>query len=80
LPIAPHLERFALRLPAGSPARVVLASTINLLPGTLCAELHADHLTIHALTASSDIQANLTELEEVVAALFGLRLEPPPHP
>jgi multicomponent Na+:H+ antiporter subunit E len=74
LPISPSLETYPLRLPADGPARVVFANVVNLLPGTLSAELHEESLSVHALSGGACVLKRLQELEEMVAALFGLKL------
>ena len=79
LPISPSLERFPFRLPAEGPPRVFFASVVNLLPGTLSAELHDDSVTIHLLNgASPGALKQLHRLELRVGALFGLRLRASP--
>ncbi len=74
LPIAPALERYVLQLPADGPARVFFANTVNLLPGTLSAELDDEAVLVHVLYASSDTARELQRLEGKVAALFGVTL------
>ncbi|MFN4261545.1 MAG: Na+/H+ antiporter subunit E [Gemmataceae bacterium] len=74
LPIAPELATYSLRLPAEGPARVFFANTVNLLPGTLSAELCAHEVIVHVLTGDVPIQDKLQPLEEAVAALFGHEL------
>jgi len=74
LPLAPILVEYPLRL-HDSLARVFLVNTVSLLPGTLGAELHADHLTVHALDGSSAaLSTELEFLEELIANLFGVEL------
>jgi multicomponent Na+:H+ antiporter subunit E len=74
-PLDPALVFHRLQLPPG-PARVFLANTINLLPGTLSAELTEDWLTVHMLDARLTNVMELQRVEEHVAALFGLSLAP----
>lgn len=74
LPLAPLLVEYPLRLQDGL-ARVFLVNTVSLLPGTLAAELHAQHLTVHALDGSvAGVSADLKVLEQRVADLFGTEL------
>jgi multicomponent Na+:H+ antiporter subunit E len=74
LPLAPILVEYPVRL-HDSLARVFLVNTVSLLPGTLGAELHAHHLTVHALDGSSAaITTELKFLEELIANLFGVEL------
>jgi multicomponent Na+:H+ antiporter subunit E len=70
-PLDPALIYHPLRLPPG-PARVFLANTINLLPGTLSAELAEDYLTVHMLDARPTNIMELQRVEKYVAALFGV--------
>lgn len=74
LPLAPLLVEYPLRL-QDDLARVFLVNTVSLLPGTLSAELHAEHLTVHALDGGvAGVSAELEVLEKLVAALFGTPL------
>ncbi len=71
--IDPAIVHHTLRLPPG-PSQVFFANTINLLPGTLSAELHRGQLTIHMLDAGLEYVMELTRVEERVADLFGVDL------
>jgi multicomponent Na+:H+ antiporter subunit E len=73
LPLDPALVYHPLRLAPG-PARVFLANTINLLPGTLSAELADGWLIVHLLDARLSNVMELQRVEEHVAALFGIAL------
>lgn len=73
LPLNPGLLRFNTHLPAGS-ARLFFAGLINLLPGTLVLGIEEDELQVHALDAGPGVEVKLRELEERVAALFGIEL------
>lgn len=73
-PLAPLLVEYPLRL-QDRLARVFLVNTVSLLPGTLAAELHAEHLTVHALDGSvAGVATDLKVLERLVADLFGAEL------
>ncbi|BDY07033.1 Na+/H+ antiporter subunit E [Ferrimonas sp. YFM] len=72
-PIAPTLIDFPLRLPSGM-ARVFLANTVSLLPGTLSAELESRVLRVHVLDGNKAVTPELMELERVVARVFGIAL------
>ena len=74
LPIDPAIVRYALRLDA-MPARVLMANTVTLLPGTLSARLHHDTLEVHVLNASADVTDMLGKLERRVADVFGQQLK-----
>lgn len=70
MPLAPARLTYRLRLPDG-PARVFLADTMSLLPGTLTTELRDDCLHLHVLDARQPIEKELRRVERQVAALFG---------
>ncbi len=74
-PMNPALFDFPLRLPHG-PARVFLANTVSLLPGTCSADLSEECLKVHVLDGSIAIHTRLQAVEEHVAALFGLSIPP----
>ncbi|MEE4271033.1 MAG: Na+/H+ antiporter subunit E [Thermoanaerobaculales bacterium] len=69
MPIEPGHVSYTTALPAG-PARDLLLSTISLLPGTLSAGLDGDRIDVHALDATSDVEADLGRLERRVAGVF----------
>lgn len=72
LPLTPGFLDLALHLPPG-PARVFLADTFSLLPGTCSVNLdQRGHLRIHALDTASVKKADLRQVEARVAALFGI--------
>jgi len=50
--------------------RVFFVNCVNLLPGTLTADLHDNWLEIHMIDISIDPEAELLRLEEVVRQLF----------
>lgn len=75
LPLEPALLDYTLRLPENH-ARVFMADTISLLPGTLSAALKGRQLRVHTLTQGPEVLENLHELESRVAALFALELLP----
>jgi multicomponent Na+:H+ antiporter subunit E len=78
LPLTPAFRTHRFRLPAEGPSRVFYACVLNLLPGTLGAELHDDQVTVHVLDSRPQAEPGLSELEEVIAVLFGLNLPPAP--
>jgi multicomponent Na+:H+ antiporter subunit E len=72
LPLTPGFLDLSVRLPPG-PARVFLADTLSLLPGTCSVDLdQRGHLRIHALDTASFKEADLRQVEARVAALFGV--------
>lgn len=70
LPLNPGFRRLRIGLGPG-PARVLLANTVSLLPGTLSAELEGDRLTVHALDLGADVAAEVAAIETRIRALFG---------
>jgi multicomponent Na+:H+ antiporter subunit E len=56
-------------------ARVLLADSLSLLPGTLCAELRGAELTVHVLDVAGPIERDVREIEERIAALLGVELD-----
>lgn len=74
LPVEPALVHYELRLD-DTAARVMMADTVTLLPGTLSADLDDHVLVVHVLNASVPFTALLEVLEQRVADLFGLDIE-----
>lgn len=68
LPIKPGFSRHPLQLEPLA-ARLLMAWTVSLLPGTLSVELETDCLEIHSLNTDQPDQA-LAELEAKVGTLF----------
>ncbi len=73
LPITPGLFYHHWRLPPG-PARVFMANTVSLLPGTLSAKISVDCLQVHLLDEQKDFLSELERVEQRVAAMFGISL------
>jgi multicomponent Na+:H+ antiporter subunit E len=69
LSLHPRLLTYHLHVPVG-PARTLFVLTINLLPGTLSAELTGDTVIVHVLDAPMD--AGLERLEERIAGMFAI--------
>ena len=78
MPLAPGFVSYPLRLSIERPAAVFFANTISLLPGTLCADIAPDHLTVHVIDQNRPVLDDLRHLEERVAAIFGEPLRTPP--
>ncbi len=76
LPLSPAVVCFPLHLPPGS-ARLLFCGAISLLPGTAVVAITAGSICVHVLDASPRVEEELRELEDHVAALFGLRLPEP---
>ena len=74
LPIDPQLIDYDLRLPAGA-ARVFFMNIVNLLPGTVSADVCGNVLKVHVIDGRQPLHEQLSKLEQVVAALFATRLE-----
>lgn len=73
MPLDPEIVAYESRLPLNA-ARVFMANTLSLLPGTLSAELEGRHLRVHSLAGADQALQNLDKLEVRVADLFGLEL------
>ena len=73
LPIHPRLLEFDLRLPNGT-ARIFFMNVVNLLPGTVSADVCDDVLIVHVLDGTQPTRKLLTRLEQVVAELFSISL------
>jgi len=74
MPIAPDLIEYPLQLPPGLP-RVFMANAVNLLPGTLTAELGANCLKVHVLDRQKGFLAELEAVEQSVARIFGISMK-----
>jgi multicomponent Na+:H+ antiporter subunit E len=75
LPLDPAIVRYALRVPAG-PARQLFIGTINLMPGTLSADLVGDELEVHVLVdTGAELVRQLEEIEAHIARALGEPLE-----
>jgi hypothetical protein len=59
--------------PAGA-GRVVLANTLNLLPGTLSVSLEGEHLRLNVLDTRRSIVAEVRAAERHVVRMLGLQL------
>lgn len=68
-PLAPGFFEFTMQT-EDARARVIFASTVNLLPGTLCAAICDRNFTIHALIVSESQVRALQELERRLVDLL----------
>jgi hypothetical protein len=59
--------------PAGA-GRLVLANTLNLLPGTLSVSLEGEHLHLNVLDTRRPIVAEVRAAERHLARMLGLQL------
>jgi multicomponent Na+:H+ antiporter subunit E len=66
----PSLIEYPTRI-RGPVIRVIFANTVSLMPGTLTARFHGDHLTVHVLDDAPNVTARLTEVEARVGRAFG---------
>lgn len=73
LPLDPEVLRYDLRLEPEH-ARVLMADTISLLPGTLSSGIEGDTLTMHVLDCSLPVAESIRAVEDRVAGVFGLEL------
>ncbi|HYW75729.1 MAG TPA: Na+/H+ antiporter subunit E [Gammaproteobacteria bacterium] len=74
LPLKPGVIKYPLRLPHGLP-RVVMANTVNLLPGTLTADMETCALQVHVIDRQAPFVEELEAVENAVARLFGITLD-----
>jgi multicomponent Na+:H+ antiporter subunit E len=74
LPVDPALLRYEMRLETRT-ARVLMANTVTLLPGTLSADLQGNVLQVHVLNASAAVTDMLDALELRVGDLVRQPLE-----
>jgi multicomponent Na+:H+ antiporter subunit E len=73
LPITPAFVSYPVRLPTES-ARVLLADTVSLLPGTLSSGFEGDVLVMHVLDHTQPIVDEVRTVEERIADALGLAL------
>ncbi len=69
--LAPAFVDVHVTLPAGLP-RVLLANTLNLLPGTLSVRLRGDRLRLHVLDVRLPIAAEVRQVEARIARMLEL--------
>lgn len=68
IPIDPGLVYYHLRIPE-CPGRLIFASAINLLPGTVCAEFVGNRFLLHVIDRGApDLFADLERLERRIDA------------
>jgi multicomponent Na+:H+ antiporter subunit E len=73
MPISPGFVTYPVRLPTQS-ARVLLAGTVSLLPGTLSSGFEGDTLVMHVLDHTMPVRSDVERVEERIAAALGLDL------
>ncbi len=73
LALSPAIVCVPFHLPPGA-ARWFFCNAISLLPGTAVVAIAENNLCVHALDGSPRVEAELRELENRVATLFGLTL------
>ncbi|MDO9050551.1 MAG: Na+/H+ antiporter subunit E [Methylotenera sp.] len=69
LKLAPVIMDLPITLPPGM-ARVVLANTLSLLPGTLSVRIHGDQLRLHILNRHLPIMQELRATEAAIAHIW----------
>lgn len=74
LPIAPTLVEYQFQLQL-LPAQVFMLNTVSLLPGTLSASIDEGVLKLHVLDQNKPYLTELQQVEQSVAAIFGLSLQ-----
>ncbi|MDZ4169895.1 MAG: Na+/H+ antiporter subunit E [Coriobacteriia bacterium] len=75
MPISPGFVSYPVRLPTES-ARVLLADTVSLLPGTLSSGFEGDTLVMHVLDCNLPILDDVRQVESRISEALGLSLEP----
>lgn len=70
----PSIKLISLRLQEG-PGRVILVNTLNLLPGTLSANLTSSSLCLHVLDERQPIEAQVRDIEKLIARMLCVKLE-----
>lgn len=79
MPLEPAFVEYPVRLPTEA-ARVLLANTVSLLPGTLSSGLEGTTLIMHVLDHTQPIVLEVARVEEHIAATMGLEIaDTPPH-
>lgn len=73
MPIDPGFVRCPVRLSTES-ARVLLADTVSLLPGTLSSGFEGDTLVLHVLDCGLPVLEDVRRVEERIASALGLEL------
>ena len=69
MPLDPHVAREPLRMHTDT-ARVMVANTLGLLPGSLAIEVDADELLVHALDAGMNVDDSIAATQVRVADLI----------
>lgn len=75
MPISPGFMSVPIRLSDVS-ARVLLADTVSLLPGTLSSGLSGDHLIVHVLDCRLPIVEDVRRVEDRISDALGIELVP----
>ncbi|MBL0009873.1 MAG: Na+/H+ antiporter subunit E [Nitrosomonas sp.] len=70
----PSIKLISLRLPEGL-GRVILVNTLNLLPGTLSANLTSSSLCLHVLDERQPNEAQVRDIEKLIAHMLCVELE-----
>jgi len=78
LPVDPAFIVFSTTMESDL-ARVVLANSITLTPGTITVDLKDDQLLVHALAPATASGLTTGKLQNVVGAVFGEPPAPPPE-
>lgn len=71
--LAPDVLEFTLALPAG-PATILLANTLNLMPGTLSVGLDGQTLRLHVLDARLPVADDVRAAEARIAGMLRLTI------
>lgn len=74
MPIDPDIIDYPTLLPPGLP-QMFMATTINLLPGTLSTTLDRNVLKVHVLNVRKEFTTELKSVEKSIAQMFGVTLK-----
>ena len=75
MPITPGFVTYPVRLPTEA-ARVLLADTVSLLPGTLSSGFEGEDLILHVLDVTAPVHEEVARVEYQIAGALGLKLDP----
>ncbi len=71
MPLSPAVVSYKTVLPSGAP-QVFFAGVLSLLPGSLSVSIHDNIIAVHVLDDSSDTMSDLQQVEQRIAAIFGV--------
>ena len=75
MPLDPGIVRARVRMPTDT-ARVMVANTLGLVPGSLSVEVDGEELLVHALDKGRGIERSIEATQRRVGALLGMPRRP----